>query len=81
MKPKSAKIVVYSAEWCPWCHKVMDFLKENKIEFEEKNVDEADNAKELEEVSGQTGIPVTIVDKEIIIGFDVPALKRALKLK
>ena len=25
-------VIVYTASWCPWCHKVTDFLKENKVQ-------------------------------------------------
>jgi len=31
--------------------------------------------------SGQESVPVADVNGEVIIGFDVPALKKALKLK
>ena len=75
------KIIVYGAEWCPWCHKVTDFLKENKISFEEKDVDIPSNAEECMKKSGQAGIPVTVIDDKIIVGFDADKLKDALKLK
>ena len=29
-----AGVIVYTAEWCPWCHRAMDFLKENGVAFE-----------------------------------------------
>ena len=76
-----AKVIVYTAGWCPWCHKVMDFLKENNIEFEAKDVDNKENAKEVIEKSGQTGIPVTDIDGNIVVGFNVPKLKELLKLE
>ncbi|MBU0591523.1 hypothetical protein KKF81_03995 [Candidatus Micrarchaeota archaeon] len=75
------KVTVYSAEWCPWCHKVIDFLKQNNVEFDIKDVDQPQNAKELAEKSGQTGIPVTDVGGELIVGFNVQKLKELLKLK
>jgi len=59
----------------------MDFLKENNIEFEAKDVDNKENAKEVIEKSGQTGIPVTDIDGNIVVGFNVPKLKELLKLE
>ena len=47
------KVIVYTAESCTWCHKVMDFLKQNNIEFEEKNV--ADQAKAKEAIEKSDG--------------------------
>lgn len=75
-----AKVTVYSTETCPWCHKLKGFLKENKIEFEEKNVAEDEQARnELVEKTGQMGVPVIVIKgKEPIIGFDVAAIKEAL---
>ena len=73
------KIIVYSADWCPWCHKAMDYFKEKKIEFEARDVDK--NPKYAEEVikkSGQMGIPVIDIDGTIIIGFNKEAIKKAL---
>lgn len=75
------KVIVYSAEWCHWCHKVKDFLKDNKVEFEERNVDNKEYAKESFEKSGQGGIPVTDVDGQIVIGFDTSKLKSLLGLE
>ena len=77
-----AKVTVYSTEMCPWCHKAKDFLKQNKIAFEDKNVAEDDAARnEMLEKSGQMGVPVIDIDGTVIIGFDVDAIKKSLKLK
>lgn len=76
------EVLLYSAEWCPWCQRTKQFLKENNVKFKEINVDSYPNAaRELMEKTGQLGIPVTIVDGKPIIGFNVPELKKALKLK
>ena len=77
-----AKVTVYSTDMCPWCHKAKDFFKQNKIEFEDKNVAEDDAARnEMLEKSGQMGVPVIDIDGTIIIGFDIEAIKKSLKLK
>jgi len=76
-----AKVTVYSTPVCPWCHKAKDFLKENNIEFEDKDVSSDEAAKnEMTEKSGQMGVPVLDIDGTIIVGFDVEAIKKALNL-
>ena len=75
------KVIVYTGEWCPWCHKVMDFLKENNVEFEARDVGDEKIAKEAVEKSGQAGIPVTDIDGKIVIGYDVAKLKELLGLQ
>lgn len=76
------KVRIYTTTNCPYCHMAKDFLTENKIQFEEANVeDDPEAAHEMVEKSGQTGVPVIEVGNEIIIGFDREALKKALKIK
>ena len=76
-----AKVKVYSTQFCPWCKKAKEFLKTNKISFEDIDVG-ADRkaADEMIEKSGQMGVPVIDVNGTIIVGFDQDALKKALKI-
>lgn len=76
------KVKVYSTPTCPWCHRVKDFLKELKVEFEDINVAEDQKAaEEMVEKSGQRGVPVIDIDGEIIIGFNPDEIKKALKIE
>ena len=76
------RVTVYSAVWCPWCTKTKEWLKAHKVKFEVIDVDKDQKAaEELIEKSGQTGIPVTDIDGEIIVGYDVPRLSKALGIK
>lgn len=78
----SKRIKLYSTSACPYCQMAKDFLRQNKIKFEEIDVGASPAAaRELIEKSGQTGVPVIEIDGKIIVGFDKAALKRALKLK
>jgi glutaredoxin-like YruB-family protein len=74
-------VKIYTTPTCPWCKKTKEFFKENNIEYEE--IDVANNqasAKEMIEKSGQMGVPVVDIDEEIIVGYDIERLKKALKL-
>jgi len=74
-------VKVYSTPTCPWCHRTKEFLKEKKIDFKDINVAEDQAAaKEMVDKSGQMGVPVVDIDGTIIIGFDKPALEKALGL-
>ena len=75
------KVTVYSSPTCPWCVKVEDWLKENKIEFERIDISK-DKEKALEMImkSGQVGVPVIDVDGEFVAGFDEAKLKELLKI-
>lgn len=76
------KVAIYSTPICPHCIFAKQFFKENKIEYTEYNVME-DDAKlnEMVQKSGQMGVPVIDIGGTILVGFDRPAVARALGLK
>lgn len=76
-----AKVDVYTTPTCQWCKKTKEFLKANKVSFKEHDATNEKVSKELVEKSGQMGVPVTIVDRKVIVGFDEGKLKQALNLK
>lgn len=76
-----SKVMVYSTPTCPYCNMVKEFLTENKVEFEEKNVAEDEAAaKEMIEKTGQQGVPVIDIDGKTVVGFDEAKLRELLKI-
>lgn len=57
-----------------------EFLSQNKVDFTDRNI-AADEAalNELEKLGYMT-TPVTVVDGEVVVGFDVPKLSTLLRL-
>ena len=49
---------VYQFEGCPYCKKVRQKLTELKIDFIARQVEPSGDRERVEEVSGQTGVPV-----------------------
>ncbi len=72
-------ITIYSTPTCPYCKMAMQFLQENNIPFQEKDVSKDTNAlEEMVKKSGQMGVPVIEVDDQIIIGYSENELRKAL---
>lgn len=63
-------IKVYSTATCPYCHALMDWLDDMGVEYEEVD------ATGMEDIDV---VPVTEINGERIVGFDRPAIKKALK--
>jgi glutaredoxin len=63
-----------------FCAKVKEFLSQNKIEFVDRNI-AADEAalNELEKLGYMT-TPVTVINGEVVIGFDASKLRSLLQL-
>lgn len=76
-----ANVKIYTTPTCIWCKRTKDFFRENNVPYQEVNV-AADHkaAQEIVEKSGQMGVPVIDIDGQIVVGFDKPRLKQALKI-
>ncbi len=73
------KVIIYSADWCAFCHAAKDYLTKKDVKFEVRDVEHnMQYANESVQKSGQMGIPVLDIDGKIIIGFDRPRIDAAL---
>jgi glutaredoxin-like YruB-family protein len=70
---------VFSTPVCPYCFTLKEFLKDNKIEFEDVDVAGNEAAREeMIEKSGQMGVPVVDINGEFIVGFDKARISKLL---
>ncbi len=75
--PKNIKI--YTNPTCPHCVSAKAYLDQKGIEYENIDVSTDPAAvKEMVAKSKQMGVPVIIVDDEVVIGFDQPKLDKLL---
>ncbi|MCE9549294.1 NrdH-redoxin [Candidatus Nomurabacteria bacterium] len=74
-------VTIYSTPSCHFCHMAKDFFKEKNIAYTDYNV-AADAAKraEMVEKSGQMGVPVILIDNDMVIGFNKPKVIELLGL-
>ena len=63
-------IKIYTTRTCAYCHALMDWLDDLGIKYEEVD------ATKYPEIST---VPVTEIGGARIVGFDRPAIKKALK--
>ena len=75
------QVNLYSQPECPPCEVVKMFLKENNILFEEINIKENSEARDyiIHQLKSYS-TPTITVDKEVITGFNLEALSKALNL-
>ncbi len=73
---KSAKVVLYSTSWCPACKSARRWLKENKVPFVEKDIEQdSEAAAELMSKAQKagvatSGVPVLDVAGTLVQGFN-----------
>ena len=74
------KVTVYTSNTCPHCKAAKNYLRENNIEFEEKNVDEDRSAVDYLVEKGHRGVPVINIEGEDIVGFNKELVDEKLGL-
>ena len=65
-------VQVFSFEGCPWCSKVRRYLEARGVEYEVRDIELSDEAREeCEKISGDLAVPVTTIDGvNYVVGFD-----------
>ncbi len=73
------KIILFTASACPLCASARSYLKSCNMRFTEKNIREDKDA--LNELIEKRilGIPIIIIDDEVIVGFNKDRIERILK--
>ncbi len=62
-----------------FCAKVKEFLSQNKIDYTDRNIAADESALAELERLGYMTTPVTVVDGEVVIGFDRARLEKVLR--
>lgn len=75
-------VTVYSTPTCVYCNHLKSYLRKNRIMYSDINIATDSNAAtELQQRTGQTGVPQTDIDGEIIVGFDRKRINEMLNIK
>lgn len=73
------QVILYATSWCPYCDKARRFLKKNKIDYFEYDIEKsAEGAAQYRKLNGR-GIPVVKVGKTVIYGYDEQGILTAYK--
>jgi glutaredoxin-like YruB-family protein len=78
---KKHSVIVFTTPACSWCKRVKQYLKDHNISF--KDIDVSQNkqaAKDIMRRTGQTGVPVVLIDNRPIVGFNKPMINRLLSI-
>ena len=73
------KVTMYSTPTCHYCSLAKEYFDQNKVKYEVFDVaSDMERRREMMEKSGQLGVPVIVIDKDVIVGFDRPNLAQLL---
>ncbi len=73
-------VVVYTTSWCGWCKRTLAWLDAKGVDYENRDVEtNADWAEEMRDLTGSGGVPVIVIDGEVIQGFDQAQMNEMLR--
>jgi len=76
------KVVMFSTPTCSFCNAAKRYFREKSIKFTEVDVSRDINAaRDLQRMTGQTGVPVILINNRPIVGFDRPKINQMLNIK
>ena len=74
-------VIIYTTPTCVFCKMAKEFFEEHAIPYTEYDV--AQDAKKRDELitkSGQMGVPVILIDNEMVVGFNEEKIRSLLGL-
>ncbi len=72
-------VTVYTSPTCTYCHQVKRFLSEQGIDFIERDVSmDRSAAQDMVDISHQMGVPVTVIDGQVVVGFNRQRLEQLI---
>ncbi len=80
-RARQKQVIVYSTPTCSWCRTLKDYLRNHNIRFRDVDVSKDEKAAaEMVKRSGQQGVPQSIIDGQVIVGFDRNRIDRLLNI-
>jgi glutaredoxin 3 len=77
-----SEVVVYTTPTCGYCHQVKQYLSQQGIAYREVNVAaDPQAAAEMVRLSGQRGVPVIVIDSQVVVGFNRPRIDQLLSAR
>jgi len=73
------RIIVFSTPGCGWCRKVKSYLKEKGFRYRDIDISRDQKAaQDVQRKTGQTSVPVILINNRPIVGFNRKEIDRVL---
>lgn len=82
LQKSTPKIIVFTTPSCPWCNRAKSYLKQHGFKFRDVDVSKDESAaKDLVRRTGQTGVPVILINNKPVVGFNKKEIDRLLNIR
>ncbi|HPR30798.1 MAG TPA: thioredoxin family protein [Prolixibacteraceae bacterium] len=73
------RVVVYSTPSCSWCRTLKRYLDDKQIRYTDIDVSaDSKKAEEMVRMSGQQGVPQTLINGTMVVGFNQERINQLL---
>jgi len=74
------RIIVFSTPSCGWCSKAKSYLREKGFRYRDIDISRDQKAaQDVQRRTGQTSVPVILINNRPVIGFNRQEIDRLLK--
>ena len=76
---KFPRVIIFTTPTCPHCRAAKRYLQARGVPFKDVDVSRDQRAaRDMQRRTGQTGVPVILINNRPIVGFDKPKINRLL---
>lgn len=82
MAANQAKVIMFSTPTCSFCNQAKRYFREKNIRFRDVDVSkDPQAAADMQRRTGQSGVPVILINNRPVIGFDKNKINQLLGIK
>jgi glutaredoxin len=72
-------VVIYTTPTCGYCMQVKNYLARRGVSYVERDLSrDPGAAQEMYRLTGQQGVPVTVIDGQVVLGANMPQIDQLL---
>ena len=76
------KVIIFTTPTCSFCNAAKRYFREKRIKFRDVDVSRDHRAaQDMMRRTGQTGVPVILINNRPVVGFNKPKINRMLGIK
>lgn len=76
--PGNSKVVMYGAQWCGYCAKARELFRSKGVAYHEYDIERSVAGRKQFEALGGRGVPLIVIDDNVIKGYNRQEILAAL---
>ncbi|HVK98198.1 MAG TPA: glutaredoxin family protein [Dongiaceae bacterium] len=65
-----SEVILYATSWCGYCAKTRELLQENKIDYQEFDIEKSSEGRAKYEALNGSGVPLLVINGTVVRGYN-----------